>query len=158
MDARLLWLLWVVPLAGGLLAYRTLRRGGPAWLLLLAMAGYSLPLWLGVFALAYLRGYRHPRALAPFLVALFVSMAVGPVLQLKVATLQERGELRWPRVRLRYPMTLGTTVVFLGGPAFLWLAGERNLRLLGALLALGLALLLVFLLFERSEKKGATPD
>jgi len=157
-DARFFWLLWLVPVAYGFLAYTALRRGWPTWLLLLAVAGYALPVWLGVFALAYLRGYRHPLALAPFLAALFAAMIVGPILNLKVSTLEEKGQLRLPRLRLRYPFTLGMAAAFLGGPAFLWLAGERNERLLGALLVLGLALLLVFLLFERSQKKSQPPD
>jgi hypothetical protein len=157
-DARFFWLLWLVPVACSCLAYAALRRGWPAWLLLLAAAGYSLPLWLGVLALAYLRGERHPLALAPFLAALFAAMIVGPILNLKVSALEEKGLLRLPRFRMRYPFTLGMAVAFLGGPAFLWLAGERNERLLGALLALGLALLLVFLLFERSQKKSSAGD
>ena len=161
MDARFFWLLWLVPVACGFLAYTALRRGWPSPVLLLASAGHALSVWLAVCALAYLRGHWHPRALAPFLAALLAAMVVGPVLNLKVSALQEKAQLRWPRLRLRYPFTLGMAAAFLGGPAFLWLAGERNERLLGALLVLGLALLLVFLLFERSQKKsgpGIDPD
>lgn len=153
-DARFFWLLWLVPVACGLLAYTALRRGWPFPVLLLASAGHALPVWLAVCALAYLRGYWHPRALAPFLAALLAAMVVGPVLNLKVSVLQEKAQLRWPRLRLRHPFTLGMSAAFLGGPAFLWLAGERNERLLGALLVLGLALLLVFLVFERSQRKA----
>ena len=115
-------------------------------------------LWLGVFALAYWRGQRHPWALAPFLAALFAAMIVGPILNLKMSTLEEKGQLRPPRLQLRYPFTLGLVAAFLGGPAFLWLTGERNLRRLGALLILGLALLLVFHVRERSQKKSAARD
>lgn len=158
MDPRLLWLLWLVPPAGGLLVYAGLRRGWPFPVLLLASAGHALPVWLAVCALAYLRGYWHPRALAPFLAALLAAMVVGPVLNLKVSALQEKAQLRWPRLRVRYPLALGVASAFLAATGFLWLAGERNERLLGALLALGLALLLVFLLFERSQKKSQPPD
>jgi len=157
-DARLFWLLWLVPVACGFLAYAALRRGWPFWLLLVTSAGHSSGLWLGVFALAYWRGQRHPWALAPFLAALFAAMIVGPILNLKMSTLEEKGQLRPPRLQLRYPFTLGLVAAFLGGPAFLWLAGERNLRRLGALLVLGLALLLVFLVRERSQKKSAARD
>ena len=83
---------------------------------------------------------------------------VGPVLNLKVSALQEKAQLRWPRLRVRSPLALGVASAFLAATGFLWLAGERNERLLGALLALGLALLLVFLLFERSQKKSQPPD
>ncbi len=158
MDARLFWLLWLVPVACGFLAYTALRRGWPLPVLLLASAGHALPVWLAVCALAYLRGYWHPRALAPFVAALFAAMIVGPILNVKVSSLEEKGHLRLPRLRLRHSFALGMAAAFLGGPALLWLAGERNDRLLGALLVLGLALLLVFLVLERSQKKSATRD
>lgn len=158
MDARLFWLLWLVPVVCGLLTYTGLRRGWSMLLSLFAAAGHALPVWLGVLALAYLRGHRHPLALAPFLLALLAAMIVGPILNVKISTLEEKGELRPPRLQLRYPFTLGLVAAFLGGPAFLWLAGERNLRRLGALLVLGLALLLVFLVRERSQKKSAARD
>jgi len=159
-DARLLWLLWLIPLACGALTYAGLRGGWPFWLLLLSSAGYALPLWLGVFALAYLRGSRHPLALAPFAAAFLVAALVSPVLHVRITGLEETGGLRLTQ-SIRYPFTYGMAATFLGGTAFVWLAGIVADRLAGALLALSLALLLVFLVFERSQKKsdaGIDPD
>lgn len=158
---RILWLLWLVPVAGGLLSYAGLRRGWPQWLALTASAGHALPVWLAVLALAYLRGYRHPLALAPFAAALVAAMVVEPVLRLRVSALEEQGQLHRPRARVRLPVALGAVTGFLAATIFLWLAGDPNRRLLGALLALGLALLLAYWRLERratKPKPGVDPE